>query len=130
MVAMLSVEEHVSGPDQTLQSVSVELKQFYYRIRDLKKTPAKVKFLSCEPLLGPLPDMPLDGIDWVIVGGESGPKARPIEEEWVIDILKQCKRHNVAFFFKQWGGVHKWKNGRKINGREYNEFPADVSLSR
>ena len=120
---LLELSPKLNWTPNIWMGVSVELKQYYSRIHDLKRTGAKVKFLSCEPLLGPLPDMPLEGIDWVIVGGESGPNARPIKEEWVLDILQQCRRHGVAFFFKQWGGVHKWKNGREINGKEYNEFP-------
>ncbi len=104
--------------------VSVETSKYYYRIRDLLEVPAAVRFLSCEPLLGPLPNLPLEGIHWVIVGGESGPNARPMKEEWVISIKEQCKAAGIPFFFKQWGGVQKWKTGRKLQGREYNEMPS------
>ena len=82
-----------------------------------------VKFLSVEPLLGPLPNLDLRGIDWVIVGGESGPGARPMAAEWVKEIRDQCRRANVAFFFKQWGGVNKKKAGRELEGRTWDEMP-------
>jgi protein gp37 len=103
--------------------VSVERKDYAYRINDLRKTSAHIKFLSIEPLLGPLPDLDLAGIDWAIVGGESGPAARPMKEEWVLDVRDQCRAAGVAFFFKQWGGVQKCRNGRKLKGREWNEMP-------
>jgi len=102
---------------------SVEMNLYKSRIDSLRKTSAKIKFLSLEPLLGPLPKMNLKGIDWVIVGGESGPGARPIEKEWVVDIRDQCKKNKVAFFFKQWGGINKKKNGRSLDGKVYNELP-------
>lgn len=104
--------------------VSIENEKVTNRLSCLKKTNARTKFLSCEPLIGPLPNLNLLGIDWVIVGGESGPKARPMDPDWVIDIMDQCKTAEVAFFFKQWGGVNKKKNGRILNGRTYDEMPA------
>jgi protein gp37 len=94
------------------------------RITDLQSSAAKVKFLSIEPLLEDLGDLNLSGISWVIVGGESGPGARPMEEQWVLNVLNACRSQDVKFFFKQWGGVHKKKNGRKLKGRIYDEFPA------
>lgn len=103
--------------------VSVESEKFIYRIRSLKKTKAQTKFLSLEPLLGPLPNLPLKGIHWAIVGGESGPGARPMEKEWVQDIRKQCRKAKVPFFFKQWGGVWKKRNGRVLDGRTWNQMP-------
>ncbi|MHB1921097.1 MAG: DUF5131 family protein [Chitinophagaceae bacterium] len=103
--------------------VSVENLKVVHRIDDLRKTGAKIKFLSCEPLIGPLPNMNLKGIDWVIAGGESGWKARPMEEEWVIDILDQCQSNKIKFFFKQWGGKNKKKAGRKLLGRTWEEIP-------
>jgi protein gp37 len=103
--------------------VTVESTAQVHRIDDLRKTRAKIKFLSLEPLLGPLPGLDLRGIDWVIVGGESGPRARPIREEWVIDIRDQCQRAAVPFFFKQWGGTRKKKAGRMLDGRLWNEMP-------
>jgi protein gp37 len=82
-----------------------------------------VKFLSCEPLIGPLPNLNLTGIDWVIVGGESGHKPRSMDPDWVLDIQKQCTTSKVAFFFKQWGGKNKKKAGRELNGKTYDEMP-------
>lgn len=104
--------------------VSVENARHAFRIEDLRRCRAHVKFLSLEPLLGPLHDLNLNGIDWVIVGGESGPGARPMRPDWVVDIRDQCKRSGVKFFFKQWGGVFKSRSGRELNGRTWNEMPA------
>lgn len=103
--------------------VSVETEQYRTRIDDLRDTGAHVKFLSLEPLLGPLPNLNLDGINWVIVGGESGPKARPMSDCWVTDLRDQCTTANVPFFFKQWGGTQKKKNGRILDGRTWDELP-------
>ena len=103
--------------------VSVEDTRVVDRIDFLRKTSAKIKFLSLEPLLSALPNLNLKKIDWVIVGGESGPKSRPMEKEWIIDIKKQCDKAKVAFFFKQWGGVRKSQTGRELNGKTYNEMP-------
>ena len=107
--------------------VSVENSKVTERIDFLRETDAKVKFLSCEPLIGPLHGLDLSGIDWVIVGGESGKKARPIEELWVWDILQQCREAEVAFFFKQWGGRNKKKSGRLLGGNVYSEMPVATS---
>src|SRR5690606_30960979 len=104
--------------------VSVERDDYMFRIDHLRRTGAKVKFLSLEPLLGPLPDLDLRGIDWVIVGGESGPRARLMDEEWALDIRDQCIAAGVPFFFKQWGGVNKKKTGRRLAGQLWNEMPA------
>jgi protein gp37 len=109
--------------------VSVEDERVIYRIDDLKKSSAAIKFLSLEPLIGPLPNLNLSGIDWVIVGGESGHKARPIREEWVQDIRSQCENQGVAFFFKQWGGKNKKVAGRLLNDRTYDEMPAFLKLT-
>ena len=103
--------------------VSVENNDYTFRIQHLKRTKAFVKFLSLEPLLGPLPTLELKGIDWVIVGGESGPGARPMQKDWVIDIRDQCINARVPFFFKQWGGVNKNKAGRSLEGRFWDEMP-------
>ena len=103
--------------------VSVESSRYTHRIDHLRQTDAAVKFLSLEPLLGPTPDLDLDGIDWVIVGGESGPGARLMKKEWVTDIRDQCIRKKVPFFFKQWGGVNKKRNGRLLDGHIWNEMP-------
>lgn len=110
--------------------VSVEDEQNSHRIDHLRKTNAKVKFLSLEPLIGPLPKLNLKKIDWVIVGGESGHTPRPIKPEWVLDIQAQCEKKEVAFFFKQWGGKNKKKSGRVLNGKTYDEMPeVDLQLS-
>jgi len=104
--------------------VSVESPKFTDRIDLLRATSARVKFLSCEPLIRALPDLNLKGIDWVIVGGESGRKPRPMQEEWVTDIKDQCNAAGVAFFFKQWGGTNKKKTGRILEGKTWDEMPA------
>ncbi len=103
--------------------VSVESDGYTSRVDRLRSTNAKVKFVSLEPLLSPLPSLDLAGIDWAIVGGESGPSARPMEASWVRAIRRQCQGSGVAFFFKQWGGVQKARTGRLLDGREYNEMP-------
>lgn len=103
--------------------VTVENCEMTNRIELLRKTGARVKFLSCEPLLSAIPKMNLAGIDWVIVGGESGRTPRPIKEEWVIDIKEQCNKAGTAFYFKQWGGTNKKKAGSALNGKVYKEMP-------
>ena len=103
--------------------VSVENQNYTYRIDHLRYTHAKVKFLSIEPLIGPIENLDLTNINWVIVGGESGPGARPMKEEWVITIRDECRRAKVPFFFKQWGGLNKKKNGRVLKGRTWEEMP-------
>jgi len=109
--------------DNIWMGVSVETESFTHRVDGLRKTDAAIKFLSLEPLLGPLDNLCLDGIDWVIVGGESGPGARPMNAEWVLSIRDQCHDANVPFFFKQWGGVWKKKFGRTLDGRTWDEMP-------
>ena len=109
--------------------VSVENQKVKHRIDDLRNINAKTKFLSCEPLIGHLMDMNLEHIDWVIVGGESGRKARAIQEWWVWNIRQQCQEQGVAFFFKQWGGINKKKAGRKLGGRTYDEMPLKIVQS-
>jgi protein gp37 len=99
------------------------------RVAALRETPARVRFLSIEPLLEDLGSLDLTGIDWVIVGGESGPRARPMRPEWVLSIRDECRRGNVPFFFKQWGGVRKWESGRELDGRTYDELPPGVTAS-
>jgi protein gp37 len=108
--------------------VTVEEQQYTYRIDHLRKTDAYVKFLSLEPLLGPFSNLDLNGIDWVIVGGESGPRARRINESWVINVRNQCQEQQVPFFFKQWGGVNKKKAGRVLDGRTWDEKPLVPTL--
>ncbi len=103
--------------------VTVENRDYTYRIDHLRESGAYLKFLSIEPLLGPLPKMNMEGIDWLIVGGESGPGARPMDPEWVFDIRAQCNKAVVPFFFKQWGGTRKKKAGRLLEGRTWDEMP-------
>jgi len=110
--------------------VSVEDQRVVGRIDLLRKTNAQIKFLSCEPLIGPLPNLNLVDINWVIVGGESGRKARPIHEAWVWDIKQQCEDQGTAFFFKQWGGKNKKKTGRELGGKTYNDMPQHMHLSK
>lgn len=117
------IHQELNWTHNIWMGVSVEDERVVKRIDYLRKTNAKVKFLSCEPLIGPLPDLDLTGIDWVIVGGESGRKPRPMDVDWVLDIQLQCEKNKVAFFFKQWGGVNKKKTGRQLQGKTYNEMP-------
>lgn len=117
------LDSDLEWPANVWMGVSVESAAYTSRIDDLRATHARVKFLSLEPLLGPLPGLVLDGIDWAIVGGESGPGARPMEREWVVDIRRQCRRARVPFFFKQWGGVNKRRAGRELDGRTWDQLP-------
>ena len=117
-------------PTNVWMGVSVEDQRVIERIADLQAVPATVRFLSCEPLIGPLEKLPLAGIHWVIVGGESGPKARPMKPEWVESIYKQCRAAHVPFFFKQWGGVRKDLTGRTLHGRTYDEMPRKAAAER
>ena len=103
--------------------VSVENQKYVHRVRHLKNVPASVRFLSVEPLLGPIPRLPLSGIDWVIVGGESGPRCRPMDPSWARQIRDRCIAYNVPFFFKQWGGTRKKSTGRILDGVTWNEMP-------
>jgi protein gp37 len=121
--------ERLPWPKNVWIGVSVENQRVLGRIDDLRQVPASVRFLSCEPLLGPMDCLGLEGIDWVIVGGESGPGARPMKPEWVESILNQCRRAKVAFFFKQWGGTRKDITGRELNGRTYDELPMALAMS-
>lgn len=114
---------HLEWTQNIWMGVSVENQKVVDRIDHLKRTNARIKFISIEPLLGPLPDLDLEGIDWVIVGGESGRKPRPMKEEWVIEIKNQCEKAGVAFFFKQWGGINKKAAGRELLGRTWSEMP-------
>ncbi|WP_339819768.1 DUF5131 family protein [Paenibacillus sp. FSL R7-0216] len=99
------------------------------RVEHLRETPVKIKLLSCEPHLGPILNLDLTGIYWVIIGGESGPKARPMKEELVCEIKDQCLEQNNAFFFKQWGGVQKFRIGRLLDGQAWDEYPDDTTLA-
>jgi protein gp37 len=111
------------APAHIWLGVSVENRENTVRLRHLQAARASTKFVSFEPLLGPVGTVDLTGIDWAIVGGESGPRARPMEEDWAIEIRDQCDAADVAFFFKQWGGIRPKSGGRLLNGREWNEYP-------
>ena len=105
---------------------SIESERWLGRLTWLKQTSARTKFLSLEPLLGPLPDIQFEGIDWVIVGGESGPGARPMEADWVRELRENCVQHDVPFFFKQWGGVFKKRTGRTLDNRTWDQMPESI----
>jgi protein gp37 len=123
------LSSRIDWPGNVWMGVSVETEAYTFRIDHLRKTGAKIKFLSLEPLLGPLPELDLKGMSWAIVGGESGPSARPLDPEWVTDIRDQCLRARVPFFFKQWGGVQKKRKGRLLEGRTWDEMPAGMNLA-
>jgi protein gp37 len=126
---LLALDPRIDWPANVWMGVSVENLDYTFRIEHLRKTSAHVKFLSLEPLLGPLPHLDLRSIDWVIVGGESGPGARPMAEEWVVDIRNQCLVSDVPFFFKQWGGVRRKEAGRELDGRTWDQMPALAAAS-
>ena len=113
----------LSWPDNVWMGVTVEDNERLSRVGRLREVPSAVKFLSIEPLLGPLPDLDLDAIDWVIVGGESGPRSRLVRREWVLSIRDECIAQNVPFFFKQWGGTRKKAAGRTLEDRTWSEMP-------
>ena len=117
-----------SAPSHIWLGVSVEDRQSAVRVKHLRAAQASVKFVSFEPLLGPIGQIDLTGIDWAIVGGESGPHARPMQEEWAIELRDQCRRARVAFFFKQWGGIRPKSGGRLLHGREWNEYPRNSAM--
>lgn len=118
-----SLADRLDWPSNVWMGVTVEDGTVIHRIADLQQVPAAIRFLSCEPLIGDIGEMPLDGIDWVIVGGESGPYARPVKVEWIRSIFRQCRKEKIPFFFKQWGGPRKDLTGRELNGRVYDEMP-------
>jgi protein gp37 len=120
---LLDLSDRLNWKKHVWMGVSVEDNRYAFRIDHLRQSGAKVKFLSLEPLLGSLPTLNLQGIDWVSAGGESGPGARPMRPEWVYEIRDQCQRSGVPFFFKQWGGVFKKRNGRELDGRTWDEMP-------
>lgn len=124
----LEMADQLPWPDNVWLGTSVENALYTHRIKSLRRIPAKVRFLSLEPLLGPIPRLPLRDIHWVIVGGESGPGARPMEQHWVTQIRDRCLAHGVPFFFKQWGGVNKKKAGRLLEGKTWDEMPVDPHL--
>lgn len=113
-------------PKNVWMGVTVEDNERLYRVERLREVPSVVKFLSIEPLLGPLPNLDLNGVDWVIVGGESGPGARPMHRDWVIDIRDICIEEEVPFFFKQWGGTRKRATGRELDNRTWSQMPQEA----
>jgi len=117
------LDAYLDWPPNVWMGVSIENMQYQYRLTHLSQTKARIKFVSLEPLLGSLPNLDLTAIDWVIVGGESGPHARPMQESWVLEIRDQCQKYDVPFFFKQWGGVRKKKSGRLLENRTWDELP-------
>ena len=120
---VLQLNDRITWTPNIWMGTSIESERWHDRLGVLQRTGAAIRFLSLEPLLGPLPDLALEGIDWVIVGGESGPKARAMKSEWVRDIRDQCVRSETAFFFKQWGGVFKKKNGRTLDDEIWDQLP-------
>jgi protein gp37 len=125
---MARFADSLDWPQNLWMGVSVESFDVVGRIDHLRAVPAAVRFLSCEPLLSALPSMDLSGMDWVIVGGESGPRARPMDRQWVLDIRDQCVDADVAFFFKQWGGRTPKANGRHLDGRTWDQMPAFAAV--
>lgn len=126
---LFQIHKQLKWTHNIWMGVSVEDDRVIDRIDYLRKTAAKVKFLSLEPLIGPLLRLKLKSIDWVIVGGESGHRPRPMDPQWVLDIQDQCQKFGVAFFFKQWGGKNKKASGRLLNGRTYDEMP-EIELQK
>lgn len=124
---LLELDPTLDWAANVWMGVSVECQEMAFRIDALRQTGASIKFLSLEPLIGPIPHLDLKGIDWVIVGGESGPGARALDPEWVKDIRNQCIASGLPFFFKQWGGVNRKKTGRLLDGRVWDEMPARVT---
>lgn len=122
----VALAAHLPWPSNIWMGTTVENADYLHRIRYLIQIPATVRFLSLEPLLGAVPRLPLKGIHWVIVGGESGPCARPIEPAWVVQIRNQCVNRSVPFFFKQWGGVQKSRAGRELDGQVWGEMPGSL----
>jgi len=128
-VRLRDVSDRLPWPKNIWQGVSVENGAHVSRVADLQRVPAAVRFLSIEPLLGPIPDLPLGGIDWVIVGGESGPVRRAVDPAWVREIRNQCVRAGIPFFFKQWGGRVSKAGGRDLDGRTWDEMPDPTYVS-
>jgi protein gp37 len=126
---LAELSPRLGWPANVWMGVSVESEAYRGRIESLRRTGARIKFLSLEPLLGPLENLDLESIDWVIVGGESGPGARSMEPDWVLDLRDQCRQAAVPFFFKQWGGVNKKSAGRELQGRTWDEMPWDLERS-
>jgi len=123
---LIAVSHELEWTDNIWMGVSVENQRYAYRSELLSQVPAHIRFLSVEPLVGRIEHLPLEGIHWVIVGGESGPRARPLDPKWVEEIYYQCRSRDVPFFFKQWGGVQKHRSGRELFGRTFDEMPVPL----
>lgn len=123
---LIVVNQELEWTDNIWMGVSVENQRYAYRSQLLREVPAHIRFLSVEPLVGRIEHLPLEGINWVIVGGESGPRARPLDPAWVEEIYYQCRESDVPFFFKQWGGVQKHRTGRELFGRTFDEMPVPI----
>ena len=126
---LVQLDDEINWPDNVWMGVTVENRGCCFRIDHIRHSHARVKFLSLEPLLGPLPNLNLEGIDWVIVGGESGPGARPLALDWVTEIRDRCLDGDVPFFFKQWGGVRKSETGRVLQGRTWDQVPSPAIVA-
>jgi protein gp37 len=126
---LLELSDRLDWPSNVWMGVTVESHRHIKRINDLSNVPSKVKFLSMEPLLSDFPELPIDEIDWVIVGGESGPRSRIMQSNWVRNIREHCLSRTTPFFFKQWGGVNKKRNGRVLDGRTWDDMPELPSKS-
>lgn len=124
---LVEMSSQLPWSENVWMGVSVEDQKVVSRIADLQQCPAQTRFLSCEPLIGPLEHLDLNGIHWLIAGGESGPGARPMDPAWVLSLRDQCREQRVAFFFKQWGGKRKHMTGRELEGRLHSEYPAPPS---
>ena len=122
---LAELNKDIDWPANAWMGVSVETRQFRHRIAHLRQTQAATKFISFEPLLGSIPELDLTQIDWAIVGGESGPGARPLRKQWAVDIRDQCLASATPFFFKQWGGVNRKRNGRILEGRTWDQMPTN-----
>jgi len=123
---LMRMDKELRWNENIWMGVSVETQEYAFRIDHLRQTKALLKFISIEPMLGPLRGLNLEGIDWVIVGGESGPGARPLRLEWVLEVRDQCLKEGVPFFFKQWGGINKKRAGRTLEGRTWDQMPLQV----
>jgi protein gp37 len=127
---MYELSSQLTWSDNIWMGVTVETKDYYNRINLLREVPARIRFLSLEPLLGAMPGLKLKDVDWVVVGGESGPNARLMKAEWVKSIRAQCNAADIAFFFKQWGGKNKKAAGRRLDGRTYDDMPVGNLMNK
>lgn len=120
---MLELAPLLVWPENVWAGVTVESSKYYSRLEDLHQVPAAIRYVSVEPMLGPMPDFPMEGIDWIILGGESGPGARAMKKSWVVEMRNRCAQYNIPFFFKQWGGFNRQETGCMLDGKYYQEMP-------